>query len=322
MEVVIKVIGTLFAVLVALTTLYKFFWKAPSEKESKEVKQNDEAEIKAETIATRFIALFESHGVHRNQIEEFFGHGLDIPSCAADEELLKKLTPEIITDVVKLFGVNKDWLEGSSSEIYDVPDFYKQPAEFESYLLELLKTTHVKNLSGYALTSNKPLISDPEQFKDSLLVIAESIGEINQREIYKYHLLGNWGISYWKSRGYFTACCALMFKHGLFVAGNVVERDWLIEISNGSRLLDYNFDERHGGINFPSVKPWIVSDFVEMPNKYLKGLNTTDDHSIELAIKKWLSLSAQGYMRCFPKDEIFHVSVENSYKNKLEKSFK
>jgi hypothetical protein len=304
-----------FGICVAVITIYKFFWKAPSEKESKDVKQINEVEIKAETIATRFIALFEAHGVHRNQIEEFFGHGLDIPSCATDEELLKKLTPEIITDAVILFGVNKDWLEGSSTEIYDIPDFYKHPEDFDLYLTELLKSTDSNKLSAYALTVNK---KSRHEFNDSLFVIAESIGEINQREIYKYHLLGNWGIYYWKSRAYFTACCALLYKHGLSVAGKVVKKDWLIEVCEGTKLLKYDFSERYGGVKFLSVGSWIVSDFVEMPDNYLKGLNTKDGHSVNLALEKWLTLSEKGYMRCFPEDEKFHAGVEAEFNKKLE----
>jgi hypothetical protein len=121
--------------------------------------------------------LFESHGVHRNQIPEFFDHGLEISSCASDEKLLEKITPEIIHDAVVLFGVNKDWLEGSSKEIYDIPDFNKYPEKFEQYLIELLKHTSKDKLCAYALTSNNKLMKDDG---NSLFVIAESIGEINQ----------------------------------------------------------------------------------------------------------------------------------------------
>lgn len=304
---VIGIISGLLGAVAILLTWYVKYKRKVVIKEKFEVS----------TLATRFIALFESHGVHRNQIPEFFDHGLEIPSCTSDEELLKKLTPEIIADAVKLFGVNKDWLEGSSSEIYDIPDFYKHPEKFESYLFELLKNTDANKLSAYALTSNK---KSTNGFNDSLFVITESIGKINQREIYKYHLLGNWGIHYWKSRAYFTACCALMFKHGLLVTGDVVDRDWLSDICEGHKLLDYDFTERYGGVDFPAVGSWIVSDFVEMPNEYLKGMNTEQGHATGLALDMWLSLSEKGYMRCFPEDEVLHVGVENEFKQKIKKS--
>jgi len=311
MESTVKIIGMILAIVVALTTIYKFFKKAPSELK---VKQGDS---NVESVATRFVALFESHGVHRNQIPEFFDHGLDIPSCACDDELLKKLTPEILNDAVKLFGVNKDWLEGSSNKIYDIQDFYKHPEDFDFYLDELLQSTGANKLSAYALTANKKPTHESD---DSLFVIAESIGEINQREIYKYHLLGDWGIYYWKSRAYFTACCALLYKHGLSVAGKVVERDWLSEICEGTKLLEYDFTDRYGGISFSSVGSWIVSDFVEMPDSYLKGMDTERGPAINLALDMWLSLSENGYMRCFPEDEKYHTCVEESFRDKVKES--
>jgi hypothetical protein len=307
---IIKIIAVICALVGTFIAAYKFFWKAPSEKEIKQ------AEVIPETIATRLVALFESHGVHRNQIPEFFRHGLDIPTCASDEKLLEKITPEIIHDAVVLFGVNKDWLEGSSKEIYDIPDFYKHPEEFEHYLVELLKNTSKDKLFAYALTStpNKKLMNEDD---DSLFVIAESIGEINQREIYKYHLLGRWGIHYWKSRAYFTACCALLYKHGISVAGKVVERHWLTDIDEGHKLLDYDFTERCGGIDIPTVGMWIVSDFVEMPDQYLEGMDTEQGSAIPLAIRKWLDLNEKGYMRCFPEDKAFHVDVVKRFRSKI-----
>jgi hypothetical protein len=309
---IIKIIAVICALVGTFIAAYKFFWKAPSEKETKQ------AEDIPETIATRLVALFESHGVHRNQIPEFFGHGLDISSCASDEKLLEKITPEIIHDAVVLFGVNKDWLEGSSKEIYDIPDFYKHPERFEQYLVELLKNTSKDKLFAYAITttSNKKLMNDENDY-DSLFVIAESIGEINQREIYKYHLLGHWGIRYWKSRACFAACCALLYKHGISVAGKVVERHWLNEIDEGLKLLDYDFTERFGGIDIPSVGMWIVSEFVEIPDKYLEGMDTEQGRAIPLAISKWLDLNEKGYMRCFPEDKAFHVDVEKRFRSKI-----
>jgi hypothetical protein len=308
MEIVIKIIGGVLAILIALTTLYKFFRKAPSEKKV------ERDEVLVETIATRLVALFESHGVHRNQIPEFFGHDLDISSCASDEKLLDKITPEIIHDAVVLFGVNKDWLEGSSKEIYDIPDFYKHPERFEQYLVELLKNTSTDRFSSYVLTSNEKLVG---AYYDALFVIAEPIGEINKREIYKYHLLGRWVIKYWKNRAYFAACCALLHKYDLFAGGKIVEQSWLNRVYEGKQLLEYDFAERHGGVSFPIVGSWMVDEFIEIPDKYLEGMDTEQGRAIPLAIGKWLDLNEKGYMRCFPKDKAFHAGVETLFKEKI-----
>jgi hypothetical protein len=52
-----EILKWILGICVAGITIYKFFWKAPSEKETKQ------AEDISETIATRLVALFESHGV-------------------------------------------------------------------------------------------------------------------------------------------------------------------------------------------------------------------------------------------------------------------
>jgi len=306
----IKIVAVICTCIGTLLAAYKFFWKAPSEKETKQ------AEDIPETIATRLVALFESHGVHRNQIPEFFGHDLDIPSCASDEKLLDKITPEIIHDAVVLFGVNKDWLEGSSKEIYDIPDFYKYPERFEQYLVELLKNTPVdKNrLYAYVLTSEKRLTAAEY---DSLIVIAEPIGELNQREIYKYHLLGCWVINYWKSRAFFTACCALLNKYEIYAGGKIVKQTWLNRVYEGLELFEYDFSERNGGVKFPIVGSWVVHEFIEVPDVYLKGMNTEGGRAIPLAIGKWLDLNEKGYMRCSSEHEDFHTGVEKLFKEKI-----
>ncbi|MGB2738950.1 MAG: hypothetical protein WBC60_00165 [Cognaticolwellia sp.] len=100
--------------------------------------------------------------------------------------------------------------------------------------------------------------------------------------------------------------------------GQIVKRNWISEIYEGQTLLEYDYTERYGGVNFPTVGSFIVSDFVEMPANYLKGMNTEQGRAIPLALSKWLSLSENGYMRCFPKDEAFHAGVEKDFKKKLE----
>jgi hypothetical protein len=300
----------LLGMCIAAITIYKFFWKAPSEKEIKQ------PEGKPETIATRLVALFESHGVHRNQIPEFFNHGLDLSSCASDEKLLEKITPKIIKNASVMFGVNKDWLEGSSKNIYEIPDFYKHPEKFEQYLVKLIQNKSTYDFLAAALTSKEKRW---DAFFDSLIVIAEPIDELNKRIIYKYHLLGRWKIHYWKSRAYFAACCALLHKHELFAGGKIVENSWLDRVYEGKQLLEYDFTERFGGVSFPVVGSWMVDEFIEIPDRYLDGMDTEQGRAIPLAISKWLDLNEKGYMRCFPKDEAFHKDIENLFREKLEK---
>ena len=127
----LKVISACVAIVVGITAIYKFFWKAPADREHKS------SSLKTGSVASRFIALFESHGVHRNQIPDFFGHGITLHECADETELLNKLDSQCLKDAVELFGVNLEWLQGASTEIYDISNFYKDNNACDVYLANL-----------------------------------------------------------------------------------------------------------------------------------------------------------------------------------------
>lgn len=144
MDEVIKIVTIALAVLGAMITVYKFFWKAPSEKEPT-------VEL-SESITTRFISLFESHGVHRSQIPEFFDHNLTLHQCSSNEELSKVLIPQILSDAAEKFAVNLEWLQGASKEIYPIHDFYKNPKKCELFIEKLKMNGN--ELGGYLINSN------------------------------------------------------------------------------------------------------------------------------------------------------------------------
>lgn len=93
----------------------------------------------AETIAARFVLLFETHGVHRNQIPRFFGHGLILKDVQEDTSLLAKLDEEMLADVCTRFAVRREWLDGAEKQVYPEHDFYKSPEDFVKFLDELIE---------------------------------------------------------------------------------------------------------------------------------------------------------------------------------------
>jgi hypothetical protein len=101
------------------------------------------------------------------------------------------------------------------------------------------------------------------------------------------------------------------------VAGKVVEHQWSKNVCAGQKLLSYDFTEQYGNLDLPAFKTWMVADFVEIPDKYLDGMDTEQGKAIPLAIRKWLDLNEKGYMRCFPEDKAFHAGVEKLFKEKL-----
>lgn len=73
---------------------------------------------KTESVASRFIRLFESHGVHLNQIPRFFGHELTLKDVQDDDSLILILDEEILEAACTLFAVKREWLDGSAGHVY------------------------------------------------------------------------------------------------------------------------------------------------------------------------------------------------------------
>lgn len=84
----------------------------------------------AESVTARFVRLFETHGVHRNQIPRFFGHNLTLKDVQDDASLIAKLDEEMLADACTRFAVRREWLDGSEKKVHPEHDFYKHPEEF------------------------------------------------------------------------------------------------------------------------------------------------------------------------------------------------
>ena len=191
------------------------------------------------TIPQRFIYLFECHGVHRNQIPAFFGHGITLHAMTDLAELSKQLTPEILQQASSLFGVRQDWLECVSDKIYNVPDFYKHPEKFDQYITELKQTTN--ELWCYVLRTHESTHTDDNS--DGAFLFVETIGVINNREIVRYCPVGHLRIGYWKSRADFAANCGLLIKSGIQQVGKYADKDWLNLFNSGTVIPEYYYQD-------------------------------------------------------------------------------
>lgn len=104
-----------------------------------------------------------------------------------------------------LFAVRREWLDGADSVAHMSHDFYKRPKDFHIFINALQLSNTEERLSGELFAPNGSA-SDAE----AILVLSEVIGSVGDEPIYRYHLCNNWYFSYWKARGYLTACVALM----------------------------------------------------------------------------------------------------------------
>lgn len=187
---------------------------------------------KSESIATRFIRLFEDHGVHRNQIPRFFGHGLELKDVQDDKALLTRLDETILEAACAKFAVRREWLDGADAQALPDHDFYKHPEEFATFLCGLMAANPDGSLTGVLLSP-----CDPDIDACALLVLQETVGFVGDKPIYRYHLCNNWVFTYWKARAYLTACIAIAWNNKVYVHGNHLPQKVINRFAEGHELL-------------------------------------------------------------------------------------
>ena len=240
----------------------------------------------SESVSSRFIQLFESHDVHRNQIPRFFGHGLTVKDMQDEAALLGKLGEPVLDAACSFFGVRREWLEGAESKVYPCHDFYKHPENVAPFLTALKEKNPDGGLDGI-------LIAPTEKEGDALIVLSEVIGGIGEKPIYRYHLCNNWLFDYWKSRAYLTAYIAIAWKHGIHIRGNYLPAKEIKRIANGEVLLV----SEDGSALARRSKLWHPEDMAIKPEDYLAGVDPEQDKfGLVSAVKQWLRLEESGYM--------------------------
>ena len=238
-----------------------------------------------ETVAGRFIFLFESHDVHRNQIPRFFGQGLSLRDVQDEASLLDKLDEPMLEAACRLFAVRREWLEGAERQIYQCHDFYKHPAAIAPFFEALKASNPDGQLDGVLIA--------PDDLKgDALIVLHEVVGWIGDKPIYRHHVLNNWLFNYWKSRAYLTACVAIAWKSEVFLRGFYASTREIKRIACGEALLGSNGEQ-------PSSHrpgPLYPEDMAIKPDSFLAGIDPEENkYGITSALELWLELDEGGY---------------------------
>jgi len=241
-----------------------------------------------ESVATRFVRLFESHGVHRNQIPRFIGHGLTLRDVKDDAALLEKLDEALLEAACAKFAVRREWLDGAEEQIHPCHDFYREPEGFAKFLEMLVSRNPDAQWYGVLLVPE-------EQIGEAwaLIILQEPIGMIGDKTIYRYHLLNNWLFSYWRSRAYLTACIAIAWKRKLYIHGRKMPAKEIEALAEGHKLLGWD------GGEFWEVRymKWYPEDMALEPDAFLDGVDRErDDYGITSALQLWLDLDARGLM--------------------------
>jgi len=254
----------------------------PGLSKEEEIKPSDE------TVVTRFVRIFENHGIHRSQIPRFIGHGLSVKNMQDDVSLLAKLDEPLLQAVCERFAISREWLDGVETQIHPEHDFYKHPKEFVDFIRNMKANNQENEIIGVLIAS-----TDQAWEASALLILQETIGFLGKKPIYRYHLCNNWGFSYWKARAYLTACVAMAWKQKIYVHGIYMSNKKIERLALGETMLGWQGE----GIWELGHKDWDPEDMALDPEAFLNGVDPgKDNYGIKSGLRLWLDLDRQGMM--------------------------
>ncbi len=226
-----------------------------------------------ETPASRFVAVFESHGIHRNQIPRYLPDVLTLANVQSDKALTTVLNQKMIDRVSDLFRVNADWIECASSNPYQPFDFYKQPQKFVEFIEDLL--TSGSDLCGVVFTSAAP---GSGHHADTFILLEETFDIAPELPLTRYYILDNWFFNYGKSRAYLIACVAAAWKKDVYIHGRKVSKELVRKYEFGEKLLEPDVTDHWPGAH------WHPEDMALDPKKLIEGLPTSHDKQMAVDI--------------------------------------
>lgn len=148
-------------------------------------------------VANRFLQLFKEHNVAVPQIPRFIPE-ISLEQLSSPNTLLPALTTEVLAKAAGLFGIEHEWLEGTTSGMYKTYPSYKDPWGFFEYASKLEIDPFAFPL--VAFTSAKKLDFKSGRDQNIVLVMRDGRANIDEKTIYRYHIHDEFNWGYWKSR--------------------------------------------------------------------------------------------------------------------------
>ena len=140
------------------------------------------------TTSQRFYDIFQMHGVAPPQIPRLLPQ-VKLSDLHSPERLLEVLSPELLDQVAKIFGVRVAWLEGVDDQIYEYLGTYKDLSRLLEHLNSLLTDEDSKwNKPIRFLCTRKQLDRRGSDIQLITPVLVEKIAELGDEPIYRYHV--------------------------------------------------------------------------------------------------------------------------------------
>lgn len=257
-----------------------------------------------EFVQSRFVRLFAAHGVHRNQIPRFFGHGIELADVRDDATLAGRLTAEHLLKASELFGVRLEWMESGLGPAQERLNFYKQPKRFWDWLSDVATRVQQKHAIARALLL---LPEGGRSDVEAVLLIVEPIVPLNDEWVERVHWVPVGPPDYWRCRGYLASFVAAADRFSVMLAARRASSAVLskkvmdVDLFGPTALDDLDF-----GRDRVDALKWL-----EDPNAFLSGVDPErNNFGVQSALRLWLDLEAQGLMEGFSPSTTFRPKFE------------
>ena len=224
--------------------------------------KDDKKSVSEQIVALRFKQLFTDHGVELSQIPRIFPK-VSLDDLKSDEALLRRLNPELLDEAANLFGIRVEWLEGEDNRIYPAISYYKHPEKFFD-LFNSIKYEKF-NYPVRLITSAQRLDFRDGGYQPILIMLAEKVAEIGDKNIYRYYIDTEWSWNHAPCRLQLKAIGYQIYKKLRFpIPIFKIEHDAFKEIAAGERI-PTNF------VNSGFASNLSLEDFVLYPYQHLQN---------------------------------------------------
>lgn len=149
-------------------------------------------------LAGRVLDLFQWHSILPTQIQRFIP-ALTLDLIGEPERLLPALNNEVLDQITDLFGVRREWIEGSDERVYTSLSCCQMPEIFLNKVAELAADPRHLELRAY--TAHEELSFRGPRYQFLCIVFVQVIAELGDEDIVRYFpLTERWDWSYPQSR--------------------------------------------------------------------------------------------------------------------------
>lgn len=257
----------------------------------KKLLQNFAGKSKANSVnivAQRFLQAFNDHGVKPAQIPRLMPQ-IKLKNLQSEATLLAVLTPELLDQTAKFFGISLKWFEGASETIYECQSCYQQPEIFFELFCGIHSRKWIDDIGipFRVLTTSKNLDGSSDHHQPLVPVLVEKIAHLGDEAIYRYIIFNDgfdWG--YAPGRIQLKAMARLAFSRRNTVTPLLVVKPEILEKIHEGQMVPRKFMHR-GLCSEPSLEDFSLpagSPISKEVNELPEVLKYIEEHKLESLI--------------------------------------